>query len=61
MLSMHEEYGEYVPQFIEKWRECIDALVPYVENPTEQLDRAFSDLSLRLEYWEFFKDLGTAF
>lgn len=35
LLAMHEEYGEYVSQFVDRWRESIDTLIPYVENPTE--------------------------
>ena len=58
---MHEEFGEIVPQFVERWRESIDQIAPFVENSADQLDRAFSDLSVRLEYWEFLRDVGTAF
>lgn len=32
ILSMHDEYAEYVPQFIDRWKENINALAPYVEN-----------------------------
>ena len=35
LLSMHEEFGEYVGQFVDKWRESIDQLTPYVENPAD--------------------------
>jgi hypothetical protein len=58
---MHDEYGDMVPSFTERWREAIDAIVPYVENPQEELDRTLSELSLRLEYWDYFRDLATAF
>jgi golgin subfamily B member 1 len=61
LLSMHEEFGEYVGQFVDKWRESIDHLIPYVENPADQLERALSDLSIKLECWEYYRDLGTAF
>ena len=54
---MHEEFAEYVPNFIERWKEQIEQLIPYVENPQDQLDRALSDLSLRMEFWEAVRDL----
>lgn len=58
---MHEEFGEYVSQFVDKWRESIDQLTPYVENPADQIERALSDLSIKLECWDYYKDLGSAF
>ena len=33
LLAMHDEFGEYVPTFVERWREHIEQLIPYVENP----------------------------
>lgn len=35
LLSMHEEFGEYVSAFIERWKEHIEQLIPYVENPQD--------------------------
>lgn len=31
-----------------------------MENPSDQIDKIFSELSIRLEYWECIKDLSTA-
>lgn len=60
LLCIHEEFGESVGGFIEKWKEQMEQLIPYVENSPEQLDRAVSDLSLRMEFWESMKDLSSA-
>ena len=35
MLSMHEDFGDYATNFIEKWKESIDQLIPFVENPQD--------------------------
>ncbi|CAD8200548.1 unnamed protein product [Paramecium pentaurelia] len=60
LLAMNDEFGDYVPSFVEKWKEQIDQLIPYMENPSDQIDKIFSELSIRLEYWECIKDLSTA-
>ena len=61
LLSISEEYGEYVQSFVEKWREQIEQMEPFVDNPPEQLEKLKAELSTRLEQWESLKDVNRAY
>lgn len=56
MITISEEYYDYVSMFVERAKEQIATLAQYVDNPSEEIDALNSHLSLKLELVEYLKD-----
>ncbi|CAD8105884.1 unnamed protein product [Paramecium primaurelia] len=46
-IGLNDEFGDYIPSFVEKWKEQINQLIPYMENPSDSIDKIFSDRLIR--------------
>jgi hypothetical protein len=49
MITISEEYYDFVSLFVEKAKEQITLMSQYVDNPSEELDSASNHLNLKLE------------
>lgn len=56
MMTISEEYYDYVALFVEKAKEQVNAISQFVDNAPEEIDAINNHLSLKLELVEYLKE-----
>ena len=57
LANYSEEYGDFLQNFIETWKEQLDGLSGFLEGDLESIEKLKSELSLKVDFWEICKDL----
>ncbi len=62
ILSISDEFGDFIQSFLDTWRENLDQVSPYIENSIEVIEKIKNSLSLKFDFWDtLLRDLGVAF
>jgi hypothetical protein len=56
MITVSEEYYDYVALFVEKAKDQVSTISQYVDNQPEEIDAINNHLALKLELIEYLKD-----
>lgn len=56
LLTINEDYYDYVAMFVERAKQQIAMMSQYVDNTSEQIDSINNHLNLKLELLEYLKD-----